>query len=264
MPGGAHFFHGDLSWPWAADTAALDTPRGALGPWRPNREASPLCAAQAHRRGGCGYLVSAATTAGSGSLGARMTIATMLEHQFARPGHRLRARLSVRRTTTGLQPSGPALGSVPAPAHGPHGGRRGSGARRACGRLRAHGTRGSARSSTRPTRIGGRLRSHEFEGRQWESSPNSAGCGSLSPARPSFTTRTGSGSPGAPFPNPLTNGRGQHRHRHRRADLPWQYPRRAATGVRRGSPSPGRRRFEQNRAYGTLQDANPRSRHRHA
>jgi phytoene dehydrogenase-like protein len=30
MPGG-HIFHGDLSWPWAADTAALDTPAARWG-----------------------------------------------------------------------------------------------------------------------------------------------------------------------------------------------------------------------------------------
>ena len=30
MPGG-HIFHGDLSWPWAADGAALDTPAARWG-----------------------------------------------------------------------------------------------------------------------------------------------------------------------------------------------------------------------------------------
>src|SRR5262249_43608427 len=30
MPGG-HIFHGDLSWPWAADTAALHTPAARCG-----------------------------------------------------------------------------------------------------------------------------------------------------------------------------------------------------------------------------------------
>jgi phytoene dehydrogenase-like protein len=30
MPGG-HIFHGDLSWPWAADAATLDTPAARWG-----------------------------------------------------------------------------------------------------------------------------------------------------------------------------------------------------------------------------------------
>ena len=49
MPGG-HIFHGDLSWPWAADTAALDTPAARWGV-DTGRERVLLCGSGA-RRGG--------------------------------------------------------------------------------------------------------------------------------------------------------------------------------------------------------------------
>jgi phytoene dehydrogenase-like protein len=49
MPGG-HIFHGDLSWPWAADAAALDTPPARWGV-ETGRENILLCGSGA-RRGG--------------------------------------------------------------------------------------------------------------------------------------------------------------------------------------------------------------------
>jgi phytoene dehydrogenase-like protein len=49
MPGG-HIFHGDLAWPWAAETAALDTPAERWGVGT-GREGILLCGAGA-RRGG--------------------------------------------------------------------------------------------------------------------------------------------------------------------------------------------------------------------
>jgi len=49
MPGG-HIFHGDLSWPWAADTAALDTPAARWGV-ATSREAVLLCGSGAQRGG---------------------------------------------------------------------------------------------------------------------------------------------------------------------------------------------------------------------
>jgi phytoene dehydrogenase-like protein len=49
MPGG-HIFHGDLSWPWAADGAALDTPAARWGV-DTGREGVLLCGSGA-RRGG--------------------------------------------------------------------------------------------------------------------------------------------------------------------------------------------------------------------
>jgi len=49
MPGG-HIFHGDLSWPWAADTAALDTPAARWGV-ATSREAILLCGSGAQRGG---------------------------------------------------------------------------------------------------------------------------------------------------------------------------------------------------------------------
>ena len=49
MPGG-HIFHGDLSWPWAADTDALDTPAARWGV-ATSRDGVLLCGSGA-RRGG--------------------------------------------------------------------------------------------------------------------------------------------------------------------------------------------------------------------
>jgi len=49
MPGG-HIFHGDLSWPWAADTGALDTPAARWGV-ATSRDGVLLCGSGA-RRGG--------------------------------------------------------------------------------------------------------------------------------------------------------------------------------------------------------------------
>jgi phytoene dehydrogenase-like protein len=49
MPGG-HIFHGDLAWPWAANTAALDTPAARWGV-ETGREGVLLCGSGA-RRGG--------------------------------------------------------------------------------------------------------------------------------------------------------------------------------------------------------------------
>ena len=49
MPGG-HIFHGDLAWPWAADTALLDTPAARWGV-ETGRESILLCGSGA-RRGG--------------------------------------------------------------------------------------------------------------------------------------------------------------------------------------------------------------------
>ena len=49
MPGG-HIFHGDLSWPWAADEAVLDTPAGALGV-AAGRASVLLCGSGAPRGG---------------------------------------------------------------------------------------------------------------------------------------------------------------------------------------------------------------------
>jgi phytoene dehydrogenase-like protein len=49
MPGG-HIFHGDLSWPWAADTAALDTPAARWGV-ETGREGILLCGSGAVRGG---------------------------------------------------------------------------------------------------------------------------------------------------------------------------------------------------------------------
>ena len=49
MPGG-HIFHGDLSWPWAADTAALDTPAARWGV-ATSRDGVLLCGSGAQRGG---------------------------------------------------------------------------------------------------------------------------------------------------------------------------------------------------------------------
>jgi phytoene dehydrogenase-like protein len=49
MPGG-HIFHGDLSWPWAADTAALDAPAARWGV-ASGREGVLLCGSGAQRGG---------------------------------------------------------------------------------------------------------------------------------------------------------------------------------------------------------------------
>jgi phytoene dehydrogenase-like protein len=49
MPGG-HIFHGDLSWPWASDTAALDTPAARWGV-ATTREGVLLCGSGAQRGG---------------------------------------------------------------------------------------------------------------------------------------------------------------------------------------------------------------------
>jgi phytoene dehydrogenase-like protein len=49
MPGG-HIFHGDLSWPWAADTAALDTPAARWGV-AAGREGVLMCGSGATRGG---------------------------------------------------------------------------------------------------------------------------------------------------------------------------------------------------------------------
>jgi phytoene dehydrogenase-like protein len=49
MPGG-HIFHGDLSWPWASDTADLSTPAARWGV-ATSRESILLCGSGA-RRGG--------------------------------------------------------------------------------------------------------------------------------------------------------------------------------------------------------------------
>ncbi|HEV3381021.1 MAG TPA: NAD(P)/FAD-dependent oxidoreductase [Trebonia sp.] len=49
MPGG-HIFHGDLAWPWAADTAALDTPAQRWGVGT-SREGILLCGSGALRGG---------------------------------------------------------------------------------------------------------------------------------------------------------------------------------------------------------------------
>ncbi len=49
MPGG-HIFHGDLSWPWAADTAALDTPATRWGV-ATSRDGVLLCGSGAQRGG---------------------------------------------------------------------------------------------------------------------------------------------------------------------------------------------------------------------
>jgi phytoene dehydrogenase-like protein len=49
MPGG-HIFHGDLSWPWAADSAALDTPAARWGVATSRRRVL-LCGAGAQRGG---------------------------------------------------------------------------------------------------------------------------------------------------------------------------------------------------------------------
>ncbi|HEY1665009.1 MAG TPA: NAD(P)/FAD-dependent oxidoreductase [Trebonia sp.] len=49
MPGG-HIFHGNLSWPWAADTAALDTPAARWGV-ATGREGVLLCGSGAQRGG---------------------------------------------------------------------------------------------------------------------------------------------------------------------------------------------------------------------
>jgi phytoene dehydrogenase-like protein len=49
MPGG-HIFHGDLSWPWAADDAALDTPAARWGV-AAGRERVLLCGSGAVRGG---------------------------------------------------------------------------------------------------------------------------------------------------------------------------------------------------------------------
>ncbi len=49
MPGG-HIFHGDLSWPWAADTAALDTPAARWG-GATSRDGVLLCGSGAQRGG---------------------------------------------------------------------------------------------------------------------------------------------------------------------------------------------------------------------
>ena len=49
MPGG-HIFHGDLSWPWAADTAALHTPAARWGV-ATSRDGVLLCGSGAQRGG---------------------------------------------------------------------------------------------------------------------------------------------------------------------------------------------------------------------
>jgi len=49
MPGG-HIFHGDLSWPWAADAARLDTPAARWGV-STSRDAILLCGSGAQRGG---------------------------------------------------------------------------------------------------------------------------------------------------------------------------------------------------------------------
>jgi phytoene dehydrogenase-like protein len=49
MPGG-HIFHGDLSWPWAADTDALDTPAARWGV-ATGRQGVLLCGSGAQRGG---------------------------------------------------------------------------------------------------------------------------------------------------------------------------------------------------------------------
>jgi phytoene dehydrogenase-like protein len=49
MPGG-HIFHGDLSWPWAADDAALGTPAARWGVGT-GRERVMLCGSGATRGG---------------------------------------------------------------------------------------------------------------------------------------------------------------------------------------------------------------------
>jgi phytoene dehydrogenase-like protein len=49
MPGG-HIFHGDLSWPWAADTGALDTPAARWGV-ATGRDGVLLCGSGAQRGG---------------------------------------------------------------------------------------------------------------------------------------------------------------------------------------------------------------------
>jgi phytoene dehydrogenase-like protein len=49
MPGG-HIFHGDLAWPWAADTAALDTPAARWGV-ATGRDGILLCGSGAQRGG---------------------------------------------------------------------------------------------------------------------------------------------------------------------------------------------------------------------
>jgi phytoene dehydrogenase-like protein len=49
MPGG-HIFHGDLSWPWAADSAALDTPTARWGV-AAGRDGVLLCGSGAQRGG---------------------------------------------------------------------------------------------------------------------------------------------------------------------------------------------------------------------
>jgi phytoene dehydrogenase-like protein len=49
MPGG-HIFHGDLSWPWAPDTAALDTPAARWGV-ATSRDGVLLCGSGAQRGG---------------------------------------------------------------------------------------------------------------------------------------------------------------------------------------------------------------------
>jgi len=49
MPGG-HIFHGDLSWPWAADTAALDTPAARWGV-ATSRDGILVCGSGAQRGG---------------------------------------------------------------------------------------------------------------------------------------------------------------------------------------------------------------------
>ena len=49
MPGG-HIFHGDLGWPWAAETAALDTPAARWGV-ATSRDAILLCGSGAQRGG---------------------------------------------------------------------------------------------------------------------------------------------------------------------------------------------------------------------
>ncbi len=49
MPGG-HIFHGDLAWPWAPDTAALDTPAARWGV-ATGRDGILLCGSGAQRGG---------------------------------------------------------------------------------------------------------------------------------------------------------------------------------------------------------------------
>jgi phytoene dehydrogenase-like protein len=49
MPGG-HIFHGDLAWPWAAETAALDTPAARWGV-ETSRDGILLCGSGAQRGG---------------------------------------------------------------------------------------------------------------------------------------------------------------------------------------------------------------------